>query len=138
MLLAARELVKTPPTRNFDWWNIDEGDKRAIAALEKKRFRGPMDLYVLPNPHDSDSAPMKLMKDKHVKGVAEVLLGPEEVRKRESSYTRIYGERQPYRPTGGATKPKRRRVDEVSDDEPIVLVDDFHPPKRTRIDERLE
>ena len=38
VLLAARELAKTPPTRNFDWWNIDEGDKRAIAALEKRGF----------------------------------------------------------------------------------------------------
>lgn len=93
VLLAGYVLSKTPPG-DISTWTFDTKEDEMIAkALVERRFRGPLDLFTLPNPHQNDAAnagktlaPMRLMKDDQVKAFAELIYGKPVIAERIREY----------------------------------------------------
>ena len=124
VLLAAHELTKSPPS-DLSWWKVgSQRERDMIAALERAQFRGPMELYVLSNPHRRSAAPMKLMKDMHVKRLAEVLLGAESVAPSAEAFHWRYAPRRLWRP-----QPQQRHKRPAGQENKDIILS---PSKRAR------
>lgn len=93
VLLAGYMLSKTPPSDISSWTFDSKEDETIVKALLARKYRGPLDIFTLPNPHQNDPqnagkklAPMKLMKDDQVKIFAEIIYGKQVVADRIREY----------------------------------------------------